>query len=166
MSTDGGGGWLYIIAHLPPDLAWVEVRDHNGTAHRARAVYARDGRLPHWQMADGAVCSVRFLQWRPVEELPAQPTCDWRPPGPLVKASDDDVPIAPAWLEAIGFRQNRPCHVWGTENCNWRHAELRLEIFQFNDTAVWLWVDYDRVEMRTREHLRKLMAWLALRLPG
>ena len=73
---------------------------------------------------------------------------------------DDREPITPDWLRSIGFEQNRPCQVWGTPNCNWWNGTL--EIYDHNDTGNWLWVEHDSVEMRTRGHLRMLMAWVQL----
>lgn len=78
----------------------------------------------------------------------------------LKESLDDQEQITPEWLKSIGFEQNRPCHVWGTPNCNWWNGAL--EIWQFNDTGEWLWIEYDSVPMRTHGDLRLLMAWIDL----
>lgn len=77
----------------------------------------------------------------------------------LLSDTDAAEPITPEWLLSIGFEQNRPCHVHGTPNCNWWHEQYALEIWQFNDTTEWLWVEYDRVPMTCRRDLRLLMEW-------
>ena len=71
-------------------------------------------------------------------------------------------PISVDWLREVGFDNCRPCHVHGTLNCNWWNESLRLEIWQFNDTDQWLWVEYDSIPMRTRSDLRLLMEWMSL----
>jgi hypothetical protein len=99
-------------------------------------------------------------------ECPVAPTIRRVTPAPKqyrpFASADDDEPITEEWLSSVGFKQNKPSHVWGTPNCNWHHGELDLEIWQFNDTDKWLWVECDGVPMRTRESLKLLMRWKAL----
>jgi hypothetical protein len=45
----------------PPNEVVVEVKDRNGRALRARAIWGRDGVLPHWESED------RDTLWRPSE---------------------------------------------------------------------------------------------------
>jgi hypothetical protein len=79
----------------------------------------------------------------------------------FVIAADDAESITHDWLRSIGFEQSRPCHVWGTPNCNWWNGEV--EIWDFNDTGEWLWVEFDSVPMRTRFDLRLLLEWVKAR---
>lgn len=81
----------------------------------------------------------------------------------LPPESDDNEKITPDWLRSIGFEQNRPCHVHGTPDCNWWSDQHELEIWQFNDTDHYLWVEYDRVGMTRRRDLRLLIEWAGVR---
>lgn len=69
----------------------------------------------------------------------------------------DDL-ITEDWLKEKGFLRNRPCHVHGTPNCNWSNG--KIEIWNFNDTGDWLWVDYDSVSMKTKSDLQALLDWV------
>jgi hypothetical protein len=77
--------------------------------------------------------------------------------------SDDDEPITPDWLRTIGFTQSKPSHVWNTPNVNWWNEQNQLEIWEFNDSGEFLWIECDSVPMTKRKHLRLLIEWFALK---
>lgn len=68
--------------------------------------------------------------------------------------------ITPEFLKQIGFKQCKPCHVWGTPNSNWWHEESEIEIWEFNDSGDYLWIEYDSLPMRYCEDLLALMRWI------
>lgn len=56
----------------PPNEQWVEA-ERDGTVVTARAIWGRDGTLPHWEMEGGILISPQeFLRWRvrPTTGLP------------------------------------------------------------------------------------------------
>lgn len=76
---------------------------------------------------------------------------------------NDEELISEDWLRSVGFDDCKPCHVFGTPNCNWWNDRLRLEIWPFNDSGEWLWVECDSVPMRRCRDLQLLMDWVRLR---
>ena len=81
----------------------------------------------------------------------------------IVPSPDDAEAITEDWLRTVGFDDCKPCPVWETPNSNWYNVVLDIEIWNFNDTGEWLWVEFDSVPMRTRRDLRLLIEWAGLR---
>jgi len=55
------------IDDAPPNEKWVEVLDGQEILI-AKAIYGRDGMLPHWKTKDGYHCAPdRFCKWREIK---------------------------------------------------------------------------------------------------
>lgn len=55
----------WVNGEKPPNEEWVEVLSGNKTVMVAKAVYGRDGYLPHWQTIDGELHHPsKFNVWR------------------------------------------------------------------------------------------------------
>jgi hypothetical protein len=60
----------WINGVKPPNEEWVEVLSGSGEVQTAKAVYGRDGTLPHWETKDGLHCHPsRFNSWRPINAV-------------------------------------------------------------------------------------------------
>lgn len=71
-------------------------------------------------------------------------------------------PISFSWLRQIGFEQNRPCHVHGTEYSNWWNDEHEIELWE-SHTGQFHWIEYDSVTMTKKGELLNLIQWASVR---
>ena len=57
--------WQYT---KPPNEKWVEV-EYNAEIVKAKAIWGRDGTLPHWELANGILIEPHaFNRWRELND--------------------------------------------------------------------------------------------------
>lgn len=97
--------------------------------------------------------AIEAVQREVLNDRQATPPCAMQP------LPNDSEPITTEWLQSIGFKQNKRCHVHGSPYKNWWSDKHKLEILEFNGTGVYLWVEHDSVDMKKRRDLRLLIEW-------
>jgi hypothetical protein len=85
----------------PPDGKWVEVKD----GKLAKAVWGRDGVLPHWELEDGTCVSARYYnKWREPKEA------IWKYELEITGEQDIEMPAGATILSVAG--QNGKLCLW------------------------------------------------------
>jgi hypothetical protein len=80
-----------------------------------------------------------------------------------VPMTDDNEPITREWLSQVGFKPVES-DMGPHYNEHYDFDHRTINIWEFNDTGVWLLNDCDRIELKTRRHVRMLAELLNARL--